>query len=140
MSAGPNPYHTLNDNELRMMYGRLREFCPVDYFAAFLPESDSPVYGPTLNQMDLILFLYHDSEKAREQIPEKTRQLKQKTDPSKRILEICVSYRYEDSDLPGFLLHVKDENDGIPWIDSYSGLPPEDLAAITEFIRYGCYI
>ena len=64
-------YTPLTDPEVRKMYGRIREFCPVDYFSVYLPEQGSAVYGPTLKQMDLILFLYRDSEAAGTQLQEK---------------------------------------------------------------------
>ena len=140
MSPGPNPYLTLTDSELRIMFGRLREYCPVDYFAAFLPEPDSPVFGPTLAQMELILILYRESESERDPLTETIRRIKEDTDPAKRILEVCISDRSEERDVPGFLLHLEKGSDSVPWLDSISGMPPEDLSALTEFIQNGCFI
>ncbi len=139
-SPGPNPYQTLSDRELRIMYGRIRELCPADFFAAILPESGSGVYPSTLRQMDLIIVLYRDNEVSRERMRETLRRIKGETDPSKRILEVCVSDRFRDEDVPGFILHLKDEGAA----GSRSGRStediPEDLTWIAEFIDDGCFI
>ncbi len=122
------------------MYGRIREFCRADYFAATLPEGDSPVYPFTLNQMDLILVLYGEDADSRRRLDSVLYKLKEDTDPGKRILEICVSGRFADSDVPGLILHLEKGSESMPRSDRPSSRMPEDLTTITEFIDHECFI
>ena len=139
-APGPNPYRTLTDRELRRMYGRIREYCRADYFAATLPEGDSPVYPFTLNQMDLILVLYGEDADSCRRLDSVLYKLKEDTDPGKRILEICVSGRFADSDVPGLILHLEKGSESMPRSDRPSSRMPEDLTTITEFIDHECFI
>ena len=139
-APGPNPYQTLSEHELRIMYGRIREMCPADFFAVILPEPDTGVYASTLKQMDLILVLYRDNDASRSRMREALRRIKEETDPSKRILEICVSDRFEDKDIPGFILHLKGEETAGSRPARGPEEIPEDVMWIAEFIDDGCFI